>query len=177
MKAKQDSICETERLYLREITVADAVFAFELNSDAEVLKYTGDEAFLSIEEATEFLAGYTQYRLYGFGRWAVIRKLDNEILGWCGLKYDAETKEHDLGFRFFKKYWNLGYASEAAMACVDLAFEKFNIEMLYGNVDRQNFASQRVLEKVHMQRLPECGRHAHEYRYLLTNKMWSALRK
>lgn len=43
-------LIETERLILRESVVNDAPDLFEMNSDPEVLKYTGDVAFTSVEE-------------------------------------------------------------------------------------------------------------------------------
>lgn len=141
-------ILETPRLYLREITVDDAESAFLLNSDPEVLQYTGDEPFDSVEEAREFLGKYDHYRKYGFGRWAVIRKEDNEFLGWCGLKYTEDLDEFDIGFRFFKKYWNCGYASESAEACLKLGFEQFNMPEIVGRARKENGASIRVLEKL-----------------------------
>ena len=79
-------ILETPRLGLREITTADAEQAYLLNLDPEVIKYTGDEPFSSIEAARAFLEKYDHYKKYGFGRWAVIRKEDRSLLGWCGLK-------------------------------------------------------------------------------------------
>ena len=41
-------ILETSRLILREITPLDAQNAYNLNSDWEVIKYTGDDAFESV---------------------------------------------------------------------------------------------------------------------------------
>lgn len=145
------SILETERLYLREITVEDAEQAYLLNSDVEVIKYTGDSSFESIEEAKQFLEKYEHYQKYGFGRWAVILKSNDEFLGWCGLKYDEALNEYDIGFRFFKKHWNKGYATEAAKACIQLGFEKFKMPVILGRVMKENFASQRVLEKLGLQ--------------------------
>ena len=94
-------ILETPRLLLREFRIDDAENAYLLNLDEEVIKYTGDKSFISIEEAKSFLANYNDYKKNGFGRWAVINKVDNEFLGWCGLKYSADIKEVDIGFRFF----------------------------------------------------------------------------
>ena len=73
-------ILETERLFLREITVNDAETAYLLNLDTDVIKYTGDKSFDSIESARQFLTSYDHYKKYGFGRWAVIRKQDSEFL-------------------------------------------------------------------------------------------------
>ena len=141
-------ILETERLFLREITVNDAETAYLLNLDTDVIKYTGDKSFDSIESARQFLISYDHYKKYGFGRWAVIRKQDREFLGWCGLKYSVDTDEHDIGFRFFKQYWDKGFATESARACINLGFNKFNMTTIVGRAMTENVASIRVLEKI-----------------------------
>jgi RimJ/RimL family protein N-acetyltransferase len=119
-----------------------------MNLDPDVIKYTGDVAFKSIEEAQDFLNSYDHYNKYGFGRWAVIRNLDEEFLGWCGLKYTPELEEYDIGFRFFQKYWGIGYATEAAKACIDWAFQKKDIKVIVGRAMSENIASCKVLEKI-----------------------------
>ena len=64
-------ITETERLYLRELTADDGIHFYRINSDPEVLKYTGDVPFETPEAATEFLRSYQQQYLdHGMGRWA-----------------------------------------------------------------------------------------------------------
>jgi RimJ/RimL family protein N-acetyltransferase len=143
-------LTQTQRLYLREINEKDAHFAYELNIDADVLKYTGDQPFDSVEEARRFIENYDHYKRYGFGRWAVIRKEDEAILGWCGLKYTEELNEHDLGFRFFKKYWNNGYATEAGTVCLKLGFNNFGIRRIVGRAMKANVSSCRVLVKCGM---------------------------
>lgn len=141
-------LLETDRLYLREITPDDALFAYELNADEEVIRYTGDGPFESVEEAKTFLENYDHYRKYGFGRWLVVRKSDNELVGWCGLKYSEDADEYDIGFRFFKKHWNSGYATESAAACLKIGFEKFGMKTIVGRARVENLASVRVLEKL-----------------------------
>lgn len=139
---------ETERLLLREITPDDAAFAYELNADPDVLRYTGDDPFASIEEARTFLTQYDHYRKYGFGRWAVVLKETGELLGWCGLKYTESINEYDVGYRFFKKHWNRGYATEAAAYCVKLGFSEFGMQQIVGRAMKENLPSIRVLEKI-----------------------------
>ena len=141
-------IQETERLYLREMNAADAENAFLLNLDPEVIKFTGDEAFKNIEIARKFLENYDHYKIYGFGRWAVINKSNNEFLGWCGLKYSKDKDEHDIGFRFFKRHWNKGYATEAAKKCIELGFYKFGMQKIVGRAMIENLGSIKVLEKI-----------------------------
>ena len=143
-------ILETERLFLREWTINDAESMYLLNLDLDVLKYTGDIPFESIEHAKLFLKNYDHYKKYNLGRWAVIEKTTNEFLGWCGLKYTAELDEHDIGFRFFKKYWNKGYATESARACLDLGFDKYSLTEIVGRAMTENIGSIKVLEKIGM---------------------------
>jgi [ribosomal protein S5]-alanine N-acetyltransferase len=149
-------ILETERLLLREFLADDAEGMFNLNSDPEVVLYTGDGPFESVEEARKFLEDYKQvYSKWGFGRWAVILKSNGETLGWCGLRQYKEDEGVDLGFRFFKKHWGKGYATESALACTKYAFEKLKLEKLIGRARKENFASLRVLEKCGMKRIGE----------------------
>jgi ribosomal-protein-alanine N-acetyltransferase len=152
-------IAETDRLYLREMTPADAESAYELNLDPEVVQYTGDVAFKSVEDARTFLSNYDHYKKYGFGRWAVIQKSNHEFLGWCGLKYHEDTKEFDLGYRFFKMHWGKGFATEASKACLELGFTKFNMPEIYAEAMKANPASIKVMEKVGMHLFKEsiCG--------------------
>ncbi len=143
-------ILETDRLNLKELNASDAQSMFNLNSDQDVIRYTGDPPFKSIDEAKEFLANYSNYKLHGFGRWAVILKETNEFIGWCGLKKHDEGFV-DIGFRFFKKYWGKGYASEAAKATLAYGFQTLNFDEILGRSVAENLASIRVLEKLNMQ--------------------------
>ncbi|MEM9548395.1 MAG: GNAT family N-acetyltransferase [Bacteroidota bacterium] len=142
-------ITETKRLILRELNLSDSIHFFKLNSNPEVLKYTGDSPFSSISDAESFLKNYSDYKINGFGRWAVIEKESGDFLGWCGLKLNEENFI-DLGFRFFEKYWGKGYATESAKASLAVGFLDLNINEIIGRAAVDNKASIRVLEKIGM---------------------------
>lgn len=139
----------TERLHLREMVPDDAGNAFLLNSDPEVVRYTGDGPFDSIKATRDFLAAYPDYRLHGFGRWAVVRQADGAWLGWCGLKRHPNG-EVDLGYRLLREHWGQGYATEAGRACLERGFTHHGLDRMIGRVVRENLASVRVLEKLGM---------------------------
>ncbi len=148
MNSSPHKILETSRLFLRELTPDDANDFFLLNSDPEVMRYTGDTPFTDVSEAHKMLTNYDQYRKYGIGRWAVIHRQEGQFLGFCGLKYSADVDEYDIGFRFFRQQWNKGYATEAAKACLDYAFNRIQLNMIVGRAMKMNTASIKVLTKI-----------------------------
>lgn len=139
----------TPRLLLREMVAADAEDHFELSQHPQVQRFNGTAPFSTLDEARTFLANYPDYRLHGFGRWAVIRKEDGASLGWCGLKRLADG-EVDLGYCLHHRFWGLGYATEAALASVQHGFGPLGLTRIVGRVHKENSASIAVLEKVGM---------------------------
>jgi RimJ/RimL family protein N-acetyltransferase len=146
---KQNDL-ETERTYLRKLTTEDAKNFYALNIDLEVLKYTGDKPFDTLEDAKTFLSNYNQYEKYGVGRLAVIEKKSNTFIGWCGLKYSPDLDEYDIGFRFQRANWNKGFATETAKKCLEFGFDNLNLKEIVGRAMKENKASIKVLEKIGM---------------------------
>jgi len=148
------SYIETERLILRDILLTDEQAVFELDSDPEVHRYLGNNPIEDIEEARSSIQSITeQYVANGIGRWAVIEKDSGCFVGWAGLKLITEPinnhhNYYDLGYRFIKRYWGKGYATEAAKASLDYGFTKMELEEIYGMALTENKASKHVLQKV-----------------------------
>lgn len=144
-------IFETERLLFREFIEDDASLLYQLNLDPDVIRYTLDP-ILDVEHARKILKEVIipQYSLYNYGRWAVHLKLDDEFIGWCGLKFLEELNEIDLGYRFMKKYWGQGYATEAAQATLNYGFRVLKLDRIVGRALPGNIASIKVLEKCGM---------------------------
>lgn len=131
----------------------DAIGLYHLNKDPEVMAYAGDRPFLSIEEAQSFINNYADYKNHGMGRWSVILKENNNFCGWCGLKWNIELKEADIGFRLLQDYWNMGIATEASMACLKFGFEQLKLSSIIGRCRVKNIASYKVLEKLNMRKI------------------------
>lgn len=139
---------ETERLILRELSEADAEQLYLLNLDNEVIQYTGDVPFHSVAEAERFIREYDSYEKHGTGILGVICRESGDFLGWCGIKYASNFDMFDIGFRFFKKHWNHGYATEVARACLDFGFNQLGLNRIIAQVLEENAASLKVLEKM-----------------------------
>lgn len=148
-------IIETIRCRLRPLEPDDAEKMYALNLDPEVIRFTGDASFSSVDEARTFLKAYDQYKKYGIGRWVVERKEDKEVIGWCGLKFHPDDDLYDIGYRFFRKYWGQGYATETAGACLQYGREQLGLAEVYAHAMTGNIASWKVLEKIGMKRMEE----------------------
>jgi [ribosomal protein S5]-alanine N-acetyltransferase len=144
-------ILKTPRLILREFTEADASLVLQLNSLPEVLKYVHEPRLETEEEARQILVNIIlpQYR-NKLGRWATFTKENNEFVGWCGLKYVAESDEIDLGYRFLPAAWGKGYATESADHTLEYGLHKLKLKSITARAHIENLASLKVLEKIGM---------------------------
>lgn len=148
-------VLETERLILREFEIQDARGFLELNADPDVIRFTGDQPFEDEAEALAFIKNYHPYQRDGYGRWVCILKENNEFIGFCGLRKDDNRQETDIGFRFCRRFWGKGYATESAKACIEFGFSTLNLPCIIGRASMNNKASIRVLEKVEMKYVSE----------------------
>lgn len=141
-------IPETERLYLREMTQNDFGALCRILQDEETM-YAYEGAF-SDEEVQEWLDRQIgRYKRHGFGLWAAVLKETGEMIGQCGLTMqpwkDREVLE--IGYLFERRYWHNGYATEAAVACREYAFEKLGAQEVCSIIRDTNIPSQRVAER------------------------------
>jgi len=70
------------------------------------------------------------------------------MLGWCGLKYHADTGETDLGFRLFRNHWNKGYATEASHLALQYGFRRLGLDSVIARAVKENAASLKVMNKL-----------------------------
>ena len=145
------TLIETKRLCLQEITLDDKVEMFQLHSNPEVQKYTGEPPIESMEKMEEAIKiRIPNYKKYGYGRWATFLKDGKQFIGWAGLAYLPEFDEIDLGYRFLPKYWGSGYATEAAHAILKYGFETLKLKRIIAIAMKENKGSINVMKKVGM---------------------------
>lgn len=141
-------ILETERLILREMTQDDYGDLCEILQDKETM-YAYEHAF-SADETQEWLEKQiSRYKNDGFGLWAVILKTSGEFVGQCGItRQDIEGDTvPEIGYLLKRKHWHNGYASEAAKACKNYAFDTLGFNKVYSIIRDNNYASQKIAER------------------------------
>lgn len=142
-------IFETERLYLRKITLEDAPFVFKLLNSPDWLKYIGNREISDLEKARAYIKDrYFPSYDNGLGNFIVTLNDSQEPIGSCGLYQRDNLDYPDIGFAFLPKYVGKGYGYEAATAILNYAFEDLKVEKLYGFTVPYNLPSIKLLEKL-----------------------------
>jgi RimJ/RimL family protein N-acetyltransferase len=75
-----------------------------------------------------------------------------EVIGNVNVVVDPDNRQGEIGFVFHPDHQGHGYATEAARALIDHAFEHYGLHRVYGRLEPRNLASARVLEKLGMRR-------------------------
>ena len=144
-------IFQSPRLYFREFTEQDVQLLLDLDSNPNVVKYM-HRPVPTIENITEELHKriLPHYKLYGYGRWAIHLKQDDNFIGACGLKFLPEFDETDMGYQFKEAYWGKGYGYETAKAILDYGLAVLKLPAIFAKALPLNIASLKVMEKCRM---------------------------
>lgn len=138
-------ILETTRLTLREMTQNDYPALATILQDEQTM-YAYEGAFNDTETQKWLERQLARYQTDGFGLWAVILKSSGEMIGQTGISWQDVEGERvpEIGYLFNRAFWYNGYATEAAMACKEYAFNKLDFKEIYSIVRSTNIASMNV---------------------------------
>jgi RimJ/RimL family protein N-acetyltransferase len=77
-----------------------------------------------------------------------IRNSDGELIGEVGAMDFIENEQGEIGYWLAKPYWGQGITTESVRCFCKFAFERFQLQRIYGKVFATNPRSARVLSKV-----------------------------
>ena len=146
--ATQDFILETARLRLRRFRDEDADVVFAIIGDRVAMQFYPKT--FGPEDAKQWVArNQRRYREDGYGLFAVMLKDSEEVIGYCGIiKQNVEDETAmEVGYHFRRDQWGRGYATEAARACMGLAFDSFGADKVISLIRPENLPSRRVAER------------------------------
>ena len=150
-------IAETERLRLREWGEEDGERFYRVMNTPAVMRHLG-----GVQDRATWDAAFERLKTYqrdhGHSFWLVERMSDDELLGFCGLKrVNAPgagdlTGQFEVGWRLRESAWGQGYAKEAAIAALDLAFDRFDAPHVVALTIGPNEASRGLMKRLGMRR-------------------------
>ena len=145
---------KTERLLLRQWREEDSALFAELNADPRVMEFYPN--LLSCQESNAAAAKFKLLiKQNGWGFWAVETISERAFIGLVGLHKPAYKLPFggpcvEIGWRIASAYWGKGYATEAANACLDFAFDKLALSEVFSFASVGNIKSRAVMERLSM---------------------------
>jgi RimJ/RimL family protein N-acetyltransferase len=143
-------VLTTERLTLRPLAAGDEAALFSIFSDPEVVRYWSRSAWTDMAQADEMLAAALRDYADGGGlRYGIVITGTGELVGVASLfAFNRDNRRCELGYVLGSRHWGRGYASEALVALLEHAFGALGMNRIEADIDPQNIASGRVLEKL-----------------------------
>ena len=175
---------KTERLTLRPIRLGDEEAIHEYAGDKSItmMFFLPNETF---EETCDFVReNVAEWDSPDQTDFEFVILYDGKIIGGCDadLSHSEDRSYATLGWIINKEYRNRGFASEAAHALLDYAFENLDIEKVYAQCDINNPTSYKVMMNIGMtcvndkgtRTYPRTGKTSGEYTCLITREEWES---
>jgi ribosomal-protein-alanine N-acetyltransferase len=143
----------TERLALRRFTGHDVDWIANLYGDADVTRYLG--GVKSRVQVEEFLNTRYYDEHPGLGIWMTIERSTDAPVGFHLLNHIQGESIIQIGFTLVKSAWGKGYATEMASSLLRYGFVDLRLPNIAGMASLGNYASQRVLLKIGLERKGE----------------------
>lgn len=145
---------KTARLQLRQWRDSDREPFAAMNADPRVMEFF--PALLSRAESDAGIDRQVAHiEKYGWGFWAVETLQDQQFIGFVGIKNVTDDMPFapavEIGWRLAAPHWGKGYATEAARASMQVAFEQLNLDEIVSFTVCNNLRSRAVMERLGMQ--------------------------
>ena len=153
MGARRIDELSTARLRLRAWRPEDRDAHAALNADPRVMEFfPATRTRAESDRGADLVEAH--FGLHGFGFWVCEVKGVAPFAGLVGLNVMTIDVPFlpavEVGWRLAAAHWGKGYATEAARACVDYAFDVLELDEVVAVTAVQNARSRRVMEKLGM---------------------------
>lgn len=133
---------ETERLILRPLTIDDAHDVFEWAGDPVVNRYMPYPIHENVHQTEEWISTLGEKNEFCFGL-----KDTGKVIGSGSVTYNAEYGAYELGYNLNRKFWGMGYATEASKAMIQWAYHNLGAREFLARHANANKASGNVILK------------------------------
>jgi RimJ/RimL family protein N-acetyltransferase len=179
LREASSCVLETERLMLRRPTLADVKAIARLANDIRIAENTRRLPHpYSHDHAIDFVRGTANDKP------ETVFLIENNYapIGMVGVDW-RQPDAPELGYWLGVEYWGQGFATEAARAVIDFAFEASDVEQLISGARVANPSSRNILEKcgfqwsgVELHRFEALGSSTPVDCFRLSRGVWSSLK-
>lgn len=144
-------VIDTERCYLREMTMEDLDALYELYAGKDMTKYM-EPLYADRKEEEAYTRAYidNQYYYYGYGMWLVMERENNRLLGRAGLdNHEIHGQiELEMGYAIAYEKQRQGFGTEVCQAVIRYAKEFLEFRRMNCFVQKENEPSIHLLRKL-----------------------------
>jgi len=143
-------IPETERLFFREMTIADAEAFFKIRSNKEAMQYLDRPLANTVSDAVSLIEKRFAIKMAQTGLgWAICLQSTGEMIGDMGFyRLDRENYKSEIGYILGPAYWRKGYAAEAMKVVLKFGFEVLGLNKIESDINPENLASIHLVLKM-----------------------------
>lgn len=141
---------ETTRLVLRQLAGSDADALFQIFGDPDVMRYWSSPPLQSLEDARKLLENIDQGRTSStLFQWGIELIETGRVIGTATLYgWDRAHARASIGYALRQDHWRRGFVTEAIRGLIRFAFDELQLHRLEADVDPNNEASVRSLERL-----------------------------
>lgn len=148
---------QTDRLILRPWKPEDLEPFAQLNADPKVREFF--PGLQTRQESDRSAQGISEHiKTFGWGFWAAELIETHQFIGFIGLQNVGFTAHFtpavEIGWRLAYNYWGKGYATEGAIAALQIGFNELSLNEIVSFTPVANVRSRRVMEKLGMHHDP-----------------------
>jgi RimJ/RimL family protein N-acetyltransferase len=144
-------VCETARMTVRRLEMADFADLHAICGDPEVMRFVGNlQPYTPEQTRAAIESAQAYYRQYCFGPWCVVGKTAGNLMAYAGLEFLPERDIPEVFYILAPAYWGHGYATELAAALLEYGFRACDLPQIGASFDPANSASMRVARKAGM---------------------------
>jgi [ribosomal protein S5]-alanine N-acetyltransferase len=156
---------ETERINLREYRVSDLEQWDDMHQDAEFRKFVVQGRLVSKEECMDMLTKRSSAKQTDYDLRCLGVKPTDEFIGYCGLRWNKELDEPELGYAIRYAFRRKGYITEASKAILKWGFGSLKLPRIMTFAEPENRASLRVIENLGFRYEKDVFLYGHTFKY------------
>ncbi len=143
-----DQKIETQRFYLRLLTLEDAEDVYKHFADPQITKFMDIEPCKDIQDAIEIITYHIKDQGCRFG---IYEKVSHQFVGTCGYHYIRERDNQlvaEVGFDLAIAFWGKGIMTEVMRTVLEFGFENLCFDVIDATVEPENHKSLSLMRKL-----------------------------
>lgn len=147
---KENNFYETERLFIRPVSVDDTDIIFQLYNMPNFIKFIGNKHINSLSDAENYIKSkfLPQIEKLGFGNYVLALKEGNQKIGSVGIFQREGLDVADIGFSVLEKFEGKGLMFEASQKIKSVGMDNFGLKKISAITSKDNFSSQKLIERL-----------------------------